>query len=303
MPKTLNIWKCIDGKQGHVSQSDGLISAIKASHEVAESVIDVRKMPSAFSMLFHWVFRKRPTMLPSNVPDLIIGAGHRTHSTLLLAKSLCGGRSVVLMKPSLPLKRFDYVIVPKHDVLQPRVNVIETQGALNAVPFVHDKDLRKGLMLIGGESKHYEWEDERVAQQVKEIVEQDASVSWTLTTSRRTPDSFLQFLEGVPLAIVPFEETDATWLLNQYEVSGKVWVTPDSVSMVYESLSSGAVTNIFSLSPSAATSRVRAGLEKLVENKTVCSFDDWDQNPKQEQTPVAFNESARVANILLADIA
>ena len=303
MSKPINIWKVTDGKQGHESQIDGLITAIRAFREVNETIIPVNKRPSVLGMFFCWLLRKRPSKFPVGAPNLIIGAGHRTHSTLLLAKSFCGGKTVVLMKPTLPLNRFDYVIVPKHDNVQPRVNVIETQGGLNAVPFVRIKDLQTGLMLIGGKSKHYVWDDEHIAQQIQQIVDQNASVSWTLTTSRRTPETFLKFLEEIPITVVPFEKTDAAWLLEQYRSSGKIWVTPDSVSMVYESLSSGAITNVFSLGETDIQSRVRNGLEQLIEDKTVFSFDDWEKELEHKQLPSEFNESARVAKIILDDIA
>jgi hypothetical protein len=73
--------------------------------------------------------------------------------------------------------------------------------------------------------------------------------------------------------------------------------------MVYESLSSGAITNVFSLEPSKNTSRVRSGLEQLIVNKTVCSFDSWDRDAEHKRAPSEFNESERVANIILDDIA
>jgi hypothetical protein len=253
-------------------------------------------------MFFRWLFRKRPAIFPNNTPDFIIGAGHRTHAAMLLANALCGGKTIVLMKPSLPLKRFDFVVVPRHDHVQLRANVIETKGVLNAVTFVLEKDLQKGLMLIGGKSKHYEWDGSRIATQVKKIVNQDKKLRWTLTTSRRTPESFLQLLEGLEIEIVPFEETDATWLLEKYKSSGKIWVTPDSVSMVYESLSSGAVTNVFSLVPSDTKSRVRSGLEELFANKSLLSFEDWEQEIERPPLQCEFDESARVAKIILNDI-
>ena len=302
MQHSLNIWKVTDGKPGHESQTDGLIAAIRALRGVTETIIHVNKRPNIFPMFFCWLFRNRPSVFPAGTPDLIIGAGHRTHSWLLLARSLCGGKTIVLMKPSLPLKRFDYVVVPKHDYVQPRANVIETKGMLNAVTFVLEKDLQKGLMLIGGKSKHYEWDGSRIATQVKKIVDQDKKVRWTLTTSRRTPESFLQLLEGLEIEIVPFEETDVTWLLELYKASGKIWVTPDSVSMVYESLSSGAMTSVFSLAPSKAPSRVRNGLEQLMKNTLVGSFDALEDGLIREQAPSEFNESERVANIILDDI-
>ena len=302
MQNTLKIWKFTDEKQGHVSQSDGLIAAIRKSHDVIESVVDVNELPSALFMFFSWLFRKRPIIFPKGTPDLIVGAGHKTHASMLLASSLCGGKTIVLMKPSLPLRQFDYVVVPKHDQVQQKPNVIETLGALNTVPFVRGKNLQMGLMLIGGESKHYVWANEQVVKQIKQIVERDEKISWTLTTSRRTPESFSQMLDGLGVEVVPFEETDAVWLREKYKSSGRIWVTPDSVSMVYESLSSGAMISVFSLAPSKAPSRVRNGLEQLIINKTVCSFEGWERDAEHKRVPSEFNESERVANIILDDI-
>jgi mitochondrial fission protein ELM1 len=302
MQNTLKIWKFTDEKQGHVSQSDGLIAAIRKSHDVIESVVDVNELPSALFMFFSWLFRKRPIIFPKGAPDLIVGAGHKTHASMLLASSLCGGKTIVLMKPSLPLRQFDYVVVPKHDQVEQKPNVIETLGALNTVPFVRGKNLQMGLMLIGGESKHYVWANEQVVKQIKQIVERDEKISWTLTTSRRTSESFSQLLDGLGVEVVPFEETDAVWLREKYKSSGRIWVTPDSVSMVYESLSSGAMTSVFSLAPSKAPSRVRNGLEQLMKNTLVGSFDGLEDGPIREQVPSEFNESERVANIILDDI-
>ncbi|MBT6283501.1 MAG: hypothetical protein HOJ00_09005 [Phycisphaerae bacterium] len=299
MQKTLNIWKFTDGKQGHISQSDGLIAAIRKSHDVVESVVDANEMPSAFVMFFRWMFRKRPAIFPNNTPDFIIGAGHRTHASMLLANALCGGKTIVLMKPSLPLKRFDFVVVPRHDGVIPRKNTIEIQGVLNAIEFVEHKSLEKGLLLIGGESAHFEWDDASVVKQIVEIIESDQHVAWTLTTSRRTPDSFLSLLKGLQMTVVPFEDTDKDWLQEQYKNAGRIWITPDSVSMVYESLSSGAVANVFSLLPKEKPSRVRVGLDQLIDSGTVQTFDAWKLHSMDDQVPQQFDESARVAEVIL----
>ncbi|HIA71794.1 MAG TPA: hypothetical protein EYO01_03710 [Phycisphaerales bacterium] len=299
MQKTLNIWKFTDGKQGHISQTDGLIAAIRNSHDIVESVVDVNELPNAFFMFFSWLFRKRPAIFPNNTPDFIIGAGHRTHASMLLANSLCGGKTIVLMKPSLPLKRFDFVVVPRHDGVTPRTNTIEIQGVLNAIEFVEHKSLEKGLLLIGGDSTHFEWDNASVVKQIVEIIKSDQQVAWTLTTSRRTPASFLSLLKGLQMTVVPFEDTDKEWLHEQYKNAGRIWITPDSVSMVYESLSSGAVANVFSLLPKEKSSRVRAGLDQLIDSGTVRTFDEWKLHSMDDQVPQKFDESARVAEVIL----
>jgi mitochondrial fission protein ELM1 len=130
----------------------------------------------------------------------------------------------------------------------------------------------------------------------------DHHVEWTLTTSRRTPESFLQFLQQVQIQIVPVEETDQEWMSQHYAESKKIWVTPDSVSMVYEALTSGAVTKVFSLEPKSNESRVRKGLEVLIHNESVQSFELWKQGSNKQCSPIHFNESARIADHILEQL-
>ncbi len=303
MQKTLNIWKITDGKQGHENQSNGLIAAIGKMCDVEESNVSVSELPNPAMMFLNWIFRKKPSIFPQNRPDLIIGAGHKTHAAILLAKSFCGGTTVVLMKPSLPLKRFDIVVVPKHDEVTTRKNTIEINGVLNDVEYVENKDMNKGLLLIGGESLHYIWDDKKVIEQIKQILQRDTNVQWTLTTSRRTPDTFLKLLNEIDVDVVPFEKTDAQWMRDKYKNTGQIWVTPDSVSMVYESLSSGAATYVFALEPSSTESRVRKGLKWLLEDGKVMPFDCWEQDTSSVHMPCRCDESTRVAELILEHLA
>jgi len=197
------------------------------------------------------------------------------------------------------MRLFDLVVAPKHDNIPIPKNIIETNGVLNSVQFIENKNLQQGLMLIGGESSHFVWDDIAIANQITQIIECDQHVDWTLTTSRRTPESFLQLLQEVSLRIVPVEETDKDWMNEHFASSGQIWVTPDSVSMVYEALSSGAITKVFHLDPTSKGSRVRGGLDVLIENGSVVSYEQWEQNPLTQQSPVFFNEAARVADYIL----
>ena len=69
--------------------------------------------------------------------------------------------------------------------------------------------------------------------------------------------------------------------------------------MVYESLSSGAVANVFSLLPKEKPSRVRVGLDQLIDSGTVQTFDAWKLHSMDDQAPQQFDESARVAEVIL----
>ena len=299
MEQTMIIWRFTDGKLGHENQTSGLVAALGLKRDSRVIDVPIASLPSSPKLLLLALFRRKISDFPSEKPDLIIGAGRATHIPMVVAKSQCGGKSIVLMRPSIPFKLFDLIVAPEHDSVSLNERVIESVGVLNPVQFVENKDQHKGLMLIGGESSHFVWDDARIANQILHIAEHNPQLRWTLTTSRRTPESFLQHIKEVPVEIVPVEETDQKWMQAQFASSGQAWVTPDSVSMIYESLSSGATTKIFSLEPTMRESRVRRGLEALLENDSIITFEKWKQDPTKKQTSRYFNESSRVADFIL----
>ena len=296
------IWRFTDGKLGHENQSAGLVSALRRTQKVNLIDFPFDILPSSCVLLLKSMFRSNIKEFSKPKPDLIIGAGRKTHIPMVVAKARCGGKLVVLMRPSIPMRLFDLTVAPKHDNVPLRENVIESEGALNAVEFVENKNKNIGLMLIGGESSHYRWDGTRIANQIKQITEQEPEVDWTLTTSRRTPENFLNLLREIQIEVVPFDETNNEWMASHYAQSGQIWVTPDSVSMVYESLSSGAVTKVFSLDPLGRESRVRTGLHSLIQNDAVTSFDSWKTDPTIEHVPIGFNEAARIADHILEQL-
>ena len=91
------------------------------------------------------------------------------------------------------------------------------------------------------------------------------------------------------------KDTNNDWIASHYAQSGQIWVTPDSVSMVYEALSSGAVTKVFYLSPSSTASRVRNGVDELIQNKALQPFDLWKNDSTIEHSSCYFNEAERIA--------
>jgi hypothetical protein len=304
MENPMIIWKFNDGKPGHENQTTGLIAALSNVQDVQVLEVPVIGKLHALAAL---LLRKIPSAFPPQKPDLIVGAGRRTHLPMVVAKSLCGGKTVVLMRPSLPDSLFDLIVAPEHDDVSPNANVVEVKGVLNAVPFVDSKDINNGLFLIGGRSSHYTWDSEAIINQISQILEHDKDVAWVLTTSRRTPEEFIQLLldhiTSDNLTVVPFVETDHNWMLEQFNSAGQIWVSPDSVSMVYEALSSGATVRVFSMdSLQKNVSRVVKGLNDLIEQSFVSTFKKWKSDPSKPNTTTTFNESARVAQIVMEQL-
>jgi uncharacterized protein len=261
---------------------------------------EIHTLPAlpAWRALMAWLLKKFPGQsLPT--PDLIIGAGHATHMTLLAARRARGGRAVVLMKPSLPRRWFDLCILPQHDGVKPDAHTLLTEGAINRVRPAPERDANRGLLLIGGVSNHFEWDSDAVQVQIKSIVARTPEVNWTLTTSRRTPKDFLAKLPTAPnLTVVPHTATAPDWLPEQLARSGTVWVTPDSASMVYEALTAGADVGVFDL-PVNPKSRIGWAIAHLADGQRITRFVNWCAHGKLLPNLHPLAEADRCANWIL----
>jgi mitochondrial fission protein ELM1 len=267
----LIIWVVSDGKPGHVNQSLGLAEAL--ARAAPTEIVTLPALPAWRAWLALLLKRFPDNTLTQ--PDLIIGAGHATHVTLLAARRARGGRAVVLMKPSLPRRCFDLCILPQHDGVAADAQTLVTAGALNRVHPATERDANRGLILAGGASKHFEWDSDAIQVQIKSILARAPDTHWTLTTSRRTPADFLALLpQHSNLTVIPHTATSPDWLPAQFARCGTVWVTPDSASMVFEALSAGADVGVFDL-PVNPKSRVGQAIAHLADAQRITRFANW----------------------------
>ena len=103
----INIWVFKDGKKGHEKQIDALVDELRKSNKISLLTVDCHESNSVSSFFSYikgvpskeideatdnWVmegFDITSGMTPfGNYPDLLIGAGSKTHYQLLLALSL-----------------------------------------------------------------------------------------------------------------------------------------------------------------------------------------------------------------------
>lgn len=295
---SLIIWRLSDGKAGHQNQTLGLVNAMKKKANCQIFDININHPLDALASILtsHWPLGKN---LPA--PDLIIGAGHATHLHLLAAQKSYGGKTIVLMKPSLPVPFFDLCMIPLHDDYKGWGNVIETRGVLN--PIVRSnvtRDQQRSLIMLGGPSKHYEWHDQWVLHQLKELLTLNPEMQYTLTTSRRTPAGFLKMLSQINLpniAVVPFDQTDANWVASQLNQVSSAWITEDSVSMVYESLTANVGVGLLNLH-SKGESRVAKGIKTLVDKGYVTKFDGTLDCQNRLKSVSHFSEADRCSELV-----
>ena len=130
-------------------------------------------------------------------PDLLVGAGHRTHLPVLVTRIVCGGRTVVLMRPTLPGRWFDLLFVPEHDRIRRKANVVETRGVL-CPAVAGDRQRHTGLILLGGTSPHFHWSNRDVCHKIAAIVGEAPDVRWQVCDSRRTPEDLPEHLPDAP---------------------------------------------------------------------------------------------------------
>ena len=297
MKPPIAIWCITDNKPGHRNQLRGLTAALAALLPVE---VHWLTPPATPQLLWWWAQRRYPSGQGLPDPQLILGAGHATHAALLAARSARGGHAIVLMKPTLPTCWFDLCLIPQHDGATDRANIIATRGALHAVTPAApaSRRPRHGLFLIGGRSPHHLWQDDGVADQIKSIVQADPAWQWELTTSRRTPGSFLDRLGTLPgLAVTPVERTDQDWVPTRLARAATVWVTEDSVSMVYESLTAGAAVGLLHV-PHRVRSRVVRGIESLAQDGLVTPFAQWRTGTAPHPPATVLHEAARCAALI-----
>ena len=295
---TLIIWRFSDGKPGHDSQSIGLYNAIEKLKPSKRFDIPVA---SGTECLRSFLFKSFPPGKDLPKPDLIIGAGHKTHLSMLAARNARKGKIVVLMKPSLPTAFFDFCLIPKHDHIADKNNVIRTAGALNPIQFNKNKTPDTGLILLGGISKHCHWDNKSVIDQINAIVANNPDIKWTVADSPRTPKSVLGDIKKGSCEnanILSFSETSSVEIQKLIFNANYIWVTRDSVSMIYESLSSGAAVGLIDLAQKK-NSRLHKGINDLVSERYLTIHSAKNTKPSLKPNTAVFNEARRCAELLL----
>lgn len=284
----LTLWCIEDERPGHQRQLAGLAQALQTL-QPAEVYRLGQHEPGAG--------------LPA--PDLILTAGRRSHYRGVRLRWHHGGKLVALMNPGPLRPLFDLCVVPEHDRLRPTSKVLLSQGPLNPVPPATAAQADCGLILLGGPSRHYRWVDAHMSAQIARLQAALPWVNWTLATSRRTPPSFLRLArqQARPaLEPTPSAETGPDWLLQQYARSGVIWVSEDSASMVYESLSCGAAVGILSV-PQRRPSRVSAGIQGLLQQGRLARLEDIESSGNMPQPAAPLQEATRIAKDIISRLA
>ena len=299
--KTYVVWRILDGKAGHEAQTLGLLKALEKRIRVTGYEINAPARLKSFLGFIFKYFDPGKSLPP---PELILGAGNQTHLSLLAASRTYGGKTIVLMQPTLPVSLFDLCLIPKHDSRKADQKILLTEGVLNPIQPATKADPRRGLFLIGGPSTHYGWDTTWITTQVITLIQENPEIHWTLTTSRRTPADCTQALIDLSftnLEVIPVEKTPKGWVAEKLQECKVVWVSEDSVSMVYESLTAGARTGLLAVPPVKKTSRVQNSVRLLLDQQRIVPFEERNRL-LESGSDVPLAEADRCADYIVTHL-
>ena len=265
-----------DGKAGHLKQSFIFCSFMEEKgYRIVKKVIEIGTIGRAKRFIIElcsffshrgslgrlwplrWLINKNLFYKISRTfADFVVSTGSSMAGINLIAAHSLGAKCVVILKPNLPIEKFDLAIVPEHDNLK-APNVVNIKGALSYPPDAYNDGVslsrqfklnnkEKIAIFIGGPLG-----DERVfysniklfLDKIKDFCSR-RDYSILITTSRRTPRRVEHLIEK---NLGSFKNAEVIIIANRKNYSfiaggflnfaSAVFVSTDSISMVSESLS------------------------------------------------------------------
>ena len=274
----MNVYWFQDLKTGHLKQVQALLDQLKKEIELSITTINCSNYESLQDLL--------PNENQFNGPSILIGAGHDVYSKILQAKKYLKKYtskdifSIAVLRPSYKLNSFDLIVAPEHDFRKRRLpkNVILFQGSLASTS--HDPvDENKGIIAIGGPSKHYNFDQEILMNQLHYILSVHPKYEFKIFNSRRTPDALNLKLKNVidnypNVKFIHLDSSESDTFQDSLNKSSLKFVTPDSSNLVFEALSAKGQTFLIQIERSTYTrifgaKKIRESMNELVNTKRV----------------------------------
>ena len=277
--KDLEVIILNDGRLGHLKQSQALLSFLKEQNScIKEKVIDVRyknKLARLLSDICALTSGKKSCLgcggclkfllkkdtlkeVLSTSADLVISAGSLAAPLNRILSSYLGAKSAAILKPNLPLRGFDMVVLPEHDKVRTS-NAAIIKGALSypadcqrkakeCKDFFNLGDAKKIAVFIGAPLRNRERFLSNLKIFIKNLKDFSLKNGYKLlvSTSRRTDKAAEALLEE---EFAHFNNIEAVVYANRknYDfvfegfitLSDAVFVTSESVSMISETASLG----------------------------------------------------------------
>jgi mitochondrial fission protein ELM1 len=282
----MNILWIKDGKKGHEKQVKVLLDEISKNIDIkifeedylissSQRYLDIFDHATNYLMAGkqNWPHLALLEYKKQNI-DTVIGAGSNVYTRMVLIKKALRRdyskniKAVSVLVPTFFQKEFDIICAPNHDnhKLPNKRNIIFYEGSLAQVSDRQpDKEL--GFIGIGGENKHYIFDQKKILSQIEYVLSLHSNMHWALYTSRRTPKELIQKIKILKNKFSNLElaKNDIDEAIRNSAI--KV-VTQDSVNMVFECLSTKGDTYLFNMK-FFKKNKIVILMHNLLENKQV----------------------------------
>lgn len=297
-----------DGRPGHEKQTRAVISALGALTPVSTTVRTLehtKGMRRLIQNVHHLFSSPSGDAPPHRRVDLIIGTGSTTHLPMVALKMRSRAKLVTCMSPEPWFKPwFDLCLIPRHD--RPADNEIyfSTFGPPCLAPDGIRQDPHKGLVLAGGvDEKSHVWDTGHFISQVEQLTK-SPDMKWTVASSGRTPGDTIARLRELAdvnrdVTFYSADETPGGWIETAYATHDQVWVTADSVSMVYEALTAGCRVGVLPVKWKQSQNKFQDGIDDLKTHGMIGDFDQWIRGTQLPRPAEPLNEAQRCAEEMI----
>jgi len=302
----LKIKAFIDGRPGHEKQTQGILKWLKVLTEIKVEFVDIE--PTLKTDIASWLAFTKTHLLSranKNNIDIAIGTGRHTHIPLLNYGRKFGAKTITCMSPSpLLINFFDLCLVPDHDKVKNKANIIKTTGPPNLSSNLGKHNKNEGLILLGGICSKHRWYSSEITAMVKSIINCEKTTNWTISSSPRTPEDIIaQTIDYTKnttnCQFYSYQDTPDGWLEQQYNKCQTVWVTSDSISMVYEAITAGCQVGILPVTRKNKNDKFNLSEQNLIYAKLATRYQDWLRGKYFVNNDTNLNEAERCARIIL----
>ncbi len=251
-----------------------------------------------------WPSPLRAVRMTTPPEPLVIGCGGKA-APVLAALRRRGKLTVQIQAPRMDIRRFDQVVVTRHDELT-GPNVIVTRTALHRATAARLAAARAAwagrlaalprplvAVLVGGSNGRYRLEEAEgaaLAEQLAGMMALDR-VGLAVTPSRRTPPAVTRVLREVlvPRGALVWDGEGENPYFGMLASADAIVVTADSVSMVSEAVATSAPVLLVELP--GRSRRIGAFLDGLRQDGRVRRFggrlESWQTSPLDDTQEAA----------------
>lgn len=301
----------LEGSPGHEKQSLAIIEALQNIVDLNVEKINVEKKTTlrrAIEAYRYFLLADGGCEYTISDSDFIIGTGSRTHIPMLSCKKKYNVPVVTCMTPDILIrKNFDLCFVPRHDGLEENGNIVLTDGPPVYKPASGNRNEKSGLILIGGiDHSNHEWSDAEIAGYIIDIVEENLDICWVVSSSPRTPQTTVDMMlklecRSSNVKFYNYRDTPSGWVEEQYASAKYVWVTADSVSMVYEAITAGCKVGILPVVWKRKNNKFQKSLSNLYSRNLAAPYGKG-VHTDFIKVKGSFNEANRCAREILSRI-